>query len=146
MLACTATDTGTHDHAYAEDTDAVAVVVAQSRQAAEDAVEDVQVEYEPLDAVVDLDQAMSGSAPAVHDGIDDNVCFRFPFGDFDATTAAFDKASLGDYLGTDARRPQDERARNDRPPTERVYERSHRVACERRALPRVFAPGRVDRR
>jgi CO/xanthine dehydrogenase Mo-binding subunit len=41
----------------------VAIVVAESEAAAEDAIEAVVVEYEPLEAVVDLEQAMQPEAP-----------------------------------------------------------------------------------
>jgi CO/xanthine dehydrogenase Mo-binding subunit len=41
----------------------VALVVAESEAAAEDAVEDVVVHYEPLDAVLDLEEAMKPGSP-----------------------------------------------------------------------------------
>ncbi|HFC12776.1 MAG TPA: xanthine dehydrogenase family protein molybdopterin-binding subunit, partial [Anaerolineae bacterium] len=44
----------------------VAVVVAESRYIAEDAAELVFVDYEILDAVVDLEAAISAETPAVH--------------------------------------------------------------------------------
>jgi carbon-monoxide dehydrogenase large subunit len=45
----------------------VAAVVAASRYAAEDALELVDVEYEPLEAVVDAEAALRGGAPLVHE-------------------------------------------------------------------------------
>ena len=51
----------------------VAMVVADSRYLAEDAAADVMVDYEPLDAVVDLEAALEPEAPRVHDGLSDNV-------------------------------------------------------------------------
>ena len=51
----------------------VAVVVAESRYAAEDAVEQVLVDYDPLDAVVDLEQALTADAPLLHDDLEENL-------------------------------------------------------------------------
>ena len=47
--------------------DAVAVIAATSRGAAEDAAELVEVEYEPLPAVVDAEAALADGAPLVHE-------------------------------------------------------------------------------
>ncbi|MGH8929298.1 MAG: xanthine dehydrogenase family protein molybdopterin-binding subunit [Egibacteraceae bacterium] len=64
--------------------DAVAVVIARDRYQAADAVEHVVVDYDPLPAVVDLEDALTGSS-LVHDDIDNNKCYRFemPCGDLD---------------------------------------------------------------
>lgn len=51
----------------------VAAVVAESRYIAEDAAEEIWVEYEPLDVVVDLEQAAAADAPLVHDELGSNV-------------------------------------------------------------------------
>ncbi len=51
----------------------VAAVVAESRYAAEDAVEQIFVEYDPLDAVVDLEQALTPEASLLHDDLDQNL-------------------------------------------------------------------------
>lgn len=51
----------------------VAMVVASDRYVAEDAVELIEVEYEPLDVVVDLEQAASEGAPQVHDDVPGNL-------------------------------------------------------------------------
>lgn len=53
--------------------EAVVMVVAESRYIAEDAAELVYVEYEPLDAVVDLEAALVEGAPTVHDDLGSNV-------------------------------------------------------------------------
>ncbi len=56
--------------------DPVALVVADSRYIAEDAVELVDVDYEPLPAVADFTKAVGGSAagvPVVHEAYPDNV-------------------------------------------------------------------------
>jgi aerobic carbon-monoxide dehydrogenase large subunit len=57
--------------------DAVAVVVATSRAAAEDAVELVEVDYEPLPAVVDPEAALAEGAPIVHEEFGTNRCFTW---------------------------------------------------------------------
>jgi carbon-monoxide dehydrogenase large subunit len=51
----------------------VAVVVAESRYQSWDAAELVQVEYEPLPAVMDLERAMEPDSPRAHEGAPDNV-------------------------------------------------------------------------
>lgn len=51
----------------------IAVVVAESRYLAEDAVADVVVDTEPLDPVVDLERALDPGAPRVHDDLDSNL-------------------------------------------------------------------------
>ncbi|HEX9316898.1 MAG TPA: xanthine dehydrogenase family protein molybdopterin-binding subunit, partial [Actinomycetota bacterium] len=55
--------------------DAVAVVVATSRQLATDAAEAVQVDYEPLPAVTDVEAAMAEGAPLVHEDLGTNKSF-----------------------------------------------------------------------
>ena len=55
--------------------DAVAVVAATSRAAAEDAIELVEVDYEPLPAVVDAEAALADDAPLVHDEFGTNRCY-----------------------------------------------------------------------
>jgi carbon-monoxide dehydrogenase large subunit len=51
----------------------VAMVVAEDRYVAEDAVELIEVDYEPLDVVVDLEAAAAPGAPLVHDDVPGNV-------------------------------------------------------------------------
>jgi aerobic carbon-monoxide dehydrogenase large subunit len=57
--------------------DGVAVVVAESRALAKDAVELVEVDYEPLAAVTDVAEAVSESAPLVHDEYDENRAYTW---------------------------------------------------------------------
>lgn len=69
-------------HAVAKDRvryvgDAVAIVLAQDRYLAEDAAELVEVDYEPLDAVVNPEEATREGAPQLHDEIEGNVAFRW---------------------------------------------------------------------
>jgi carbon-monoxide dehydrogenase large subunit len=67
--------------------DGLAVVLATDPYAAEDALEAIQVDYEPLPAVVDMQAAQADGGPLVHDDIPNNRCFTFrlDYGDFDAT-------------------------------------------------------------
>ncbi len=53
--------------------EAVAVVVAESRYLAEDALDAIVVEYEPLPAVVSAIEALEPGAPIVHDDLGDNL-------------------------------------------------------------------------
>src|SRR6185437_792823 len=66
--------------------DAVAAVVADSRAAASDAVDLVDVEYEPLPAVVNGEKATQPNAPQLHPDVPNNVAFRWSVkgGDVDA--------------------------------------------------------------
>ena len=51
----------------------IAVVVAESRYIAEDAVEEIQVELDPLPVVVDLEKCLEPGSPLVHDDLDSNL-------------------------------------------------------------------------
>lgn len=61
----------------------VAVVVAENRYLAEDALDAVKVHYQPLPAVVDIDTACRADAPVLHDAAGSNVVNerRFRYGD-----------------------------------------------------------------
>jgi carbon-monoxide dehydrogenase large subunit len=64
----------------------VACVVARDRYAAADALEAIDVDYEPLDPVVDLETALRQSSPLVHEDKGTNQSYRWVFenGDLDA--------------------------------------------------------------
>ncbi|MFL5836330.1 MAG: xanthine dehydrogenase family protein molybdopterin-binding subunit [Solirubrobacteraceae bacterium] len=70
----------------------VAVVVADSRYRAEDAAELVEVDYEPLPAVVDAARALEPDAPVLHEHAGTNLAaeYRIGHGDADAAFAAAD--------------------------------------------------------
>jgi carbon-monoxide dehydrogenase large subunit len=53
--------------------EALALVIAESRYIAEDAVEDIWVDLEPLEAVVDLEKALQPDSPLVHDDLESNL-------------------------------------------------------------------------
>ncbi len=69
--------------------DVVAVVAAEDRYLAEDAVDLIDVDYEPLEAVVDAEEAMRPGAPLVWDEWGDNIMDvgRNQTGDVDAAFA-----------------------------------------------------------
>ncbi len=60
--------------------DAVAVVIAESREAAKDAADALWVEYEPLDAVTNPKAAAQLGAPLVHESAPRNMCFDWAIG------------------------------------------------------------------
>jgi carbon-monoxide dehydrogenase large subunit len=57
--------------------DGVAVVLAESRAQAKDAAELVEVDYEPLPAVVDPEEALAEGAPLVHEELEDNRSYTW---------------------------------------------------------------------
>jgi aerobic carbon-monoxide dehydrogenase large subunit len=54
----------------------LAVVLAQSRYLAEDALGDIAVELDPLPAVVDLEKAVTDASATVHDDVPANIAAR----------------------------------------------------------------------
>ena len=74
--------------------EAVAMVVAESRERAVDAAEAVAVEYQELPWVTHSEDALAGGrgAPCVWDEVPDNVLVDTLFGDRDATERAFARA------------------------------------------------------
>jgi carbon-monoxide dehydrogenase large subunit len=70
--------------------DRIAFVVAETLTQARDAAELVEVDYEPLPAVVNLEDAAKDGAPKVYEDCPQgNVGFRLMFGSKEATDAAF---------------------------------------------------------
>jgi carbon-monoxide dehydrogenase large subunit len=72
--------------------DPVALIVAESVAQAKAAAALVDVDYDPLPAVVDTGTA-AGNRTAVHDIAPDNVCYTWAIGDKAAADAAFTKAA-----------------------------------------------------
>src|SRR5215471_12623792 len=72
--------------------DPVAVIIADSHEAAVDAAEKVQVDWDPLPSVTSTDKAAASGAPKIHDGAPGNVAFKWEIGDRAATDAAFKTA------------------------------------------------------
>src|SRR5262245_29322377 len=73
--------------------DIVAAVVVESRLAAEDAAEAVEVDYEPLPAVIDTRAAAEAGAPLVHPQLGSNLVFEVERGDRARTAAAMASAA-----------------------------------------------------
>jgi len=75
----------------------VAFVVAEDRYSARDALELIDVEYEPLPAVVDARRALDPGAPLIRDDLPDatsNHIFDWETGDAARTGAVFDDAEV----------------------------------------------------
>ena len=78
----------------------VAFVIADDHYSARDALELIDVEYEPLEAVVDARRALDPDAPAIRDDRDGgdparpNHVFDWESGDAAATAAAFARADV----------------------------------------------------
>ena len=51
----------------------IVMVLAESRYIAEDALADIQIDYEPLEAVVDLEKALQPDSTLIHEEIGSNV-------------------------------------------------------------------------
>jgi carbon-monoxide dehydrogenase large subunit len=51
----------------------IAMIIAESRYVAEDALGDVVVDIEPLDAIVDLEKALAPEAPLIHEQLKSNI-------------------------------------------------------------------------
>src|SRR5262249_26383649 len=96
--------------------DPVAAVVAEDRESAEDALELIDVEYEPLPAVSDVLEAAQEGAPLVHEGLKParafadmahveatggtNVCYQLKVrkGDVDAAFTRVDHVFEDTYI------------------------------------------------
>ncbi|MDR7588794.1 MAG: xanthine dehydrogenase family protein molybdopterin-binding subunit, partial [Armatimonadota bacterium] len=61
--------------------DPVAAVVATTPALARDAADLVEVRYDPLPPVVDVEQAAAPGAPVIHPELGTNVCYRMTFGE-----------------------------------------------------------------
>ncbi len=72
--------------------DGVAFVVAESAAQAREAVELVEVDYEPLAAVVNAEDAVADGAPRIWEEWTSNMAFPLMMGNKEATDAAFAKA------------------------------------------------------
>lgn len=59
----------------------VALVVAETPEAAADGAESVAIEYEELPVVVGFDKALASDAFAIHPNVKGNICFDFEYGD-----------------------------------------------------------------
>ena len=75
----------------------VAFVVADDKYVAQDALELIDVDYEPLGAIVDSRRSLDEDAPIIRDdkeGKEDNSIFYWDAGDREGTQRAFDRAEV----------------------------------------------------
>jgi carbon-monoxide dehydrogenase large subunit len=84
--------------------DAVALIVAESASAAQDAAERIVVEYRDLPAVIDAAEALAPGAPLVHDSVPRNMVLDYESGDEARTNEAFAKAARVVQLDVDISR------------------------------------------
>jgi aerobic carbon-monoxide dehydrogenase large subunit len=73
--------------------DPVAFVVAETLNQAKDAAEAIEVDVEPLPAVIDLEQANQAGAPQLYDDAPNNTALDYHHGDTATVDAAFAKAA-----------------------------------------------------
>ena len=71
----------------------VVAVAASTRELARDGADLVEIEYEPLDPVLDLEHATDEGVPQLHDDVPNNVVWQgdFDWGDIDGALSAADK-------------------------------------------------------
>jgi len=76
----------------------IACVVADDPYIAKDGCDAIEVQYEPLPAIVNPYQSLEDNAPVIRDdkeGQNDNICYRWEVGDREGTERAFAQA---DYV------------------------------------------------
>jgi carbon-monoxide dehydrogenase large subunit len=84
--------------------EAVAIVVARTKVAAADALESIDVDYEPLPVVLDMEQAVQDGSPLVHDSTTSNTSYHFVFDAGEAGTGADTDQAFADAEVTVSRR------------------------------------------
>jgi carbon-monoxide dehydrogenase large subunit len=72
----------------------VAAVVAETPEQAVDALEVIQVDYDPLPAVVDAEKATQAGAPQLHENAPNNIVFDWTVGDRDGADRALAEAEV----------------------------------------------------
>jgi carbon-monoxide dehydrogenase large subunit len=82
----------------------IALVVATSPAAAQDALELIEAHYRELPAVVDGAAAIASGAPQLHESVPGNVAFDFVYGDEAAANEALAKAAHVTRLTLDSTR------------------------------------------
>jgi aerobic carbon-monoxide dehydrogenase large subunit len=73
--------------------DGVAVVVAESPYIAYDALDLIEVDYEPLPAIVDAKKTTEETAPQLHADVPHNISYTWSLGDKEACDQAFAQAA-----------------------------------------------------
>ena len=74
--------------------DGIAMVVAENRYIARDALDLIEVDYAPLPVVVDAKKATEAGAPQLHENAPNNICMTWDCGSKDKTDAAFSSAEV----------------------------------------------------
>jgi carbon-monoxide dehydrogenase large subunit len=82
----------------------VAMIVAQTAAAAEDAREEVEIEYRDLPAVTSFEDAVKEGAPQLHEDVPGNLAFEYESGDAGAVAAAFARAKYVSRLTVKSQR------------------------------------------
>ena len=72
----------------------VAAIVARTPAQAQDALDLIHVDWEPLPAVVDAEKAVAPGAPQLHENAPNNVVFEWTVGDKAGTDAAFENPEV----------------------------------------------------
>jgi carbon-monoxide dehydrogenase large subunit len=73
--------------------DPVAVVIAETLLQAKDAAEAIELDIEPLPAVINPEEATRPGAPVLYDEAPDNVALDYHYGDSEKVKAAFARAA-----------------------------------------------------
>jgi aerobic carbon-monoxide dehydrogenase large subunit len=74
--------------------DPVAVVIAETQDAAQDAADTVSVTWDVLAAVTATDKATASGSPQIHEVAPSNIAFKWQIGDAAAVNAAFQGATV----------------------------------------------------
>ena len=82
----------------------VAMIVADTQAIAEDARDQVEIEYRDLPAVTGFDEAVAPSAPQLHADVPGNLAFEYESGDEQAVAAAFARAKYTSKLTMNSQR------------------------------------------
>ena len=82
----------------------VALVVADSPAAAQDAAEQIEVEYRDLPPIVEADEALAPGALQLYENIPGNLAFDFEYGDDATVEAAFAGAAHVTRVTLDSKR------------------------------------------
>ena len=122
--------------------DVVAVVLASDRYAAQDALEFIEVDYEPLPAVVNMEAALEEGSPLVHEDLGTNECFTYT-ANVGNTDELFDRTDDPGDAGAEIRGPEVQ-GQGD---TDEAFRRANVVIKERyiqqRLLPTAIEPRAV---
>lgn len=82
----------------------VALVVADTAHAAQDAAEKIEIEYRELPVVVDAEAALGSGAEQLYPDIPGNLCFDYEYGDEAKTNEAFAQAAHVTRVALDSQR------------------------------------------